>query len=483
MDGDLCYLSASQALGRFRERRLSPVELIRAVQARAAALEPAVNALVETYWDEALTEARAAEDRYRPGAAASPRPLEGVPFVVKDDTGVQGRRWASCSRLYEDQIADFTNPTIARLLEAGAIMIGRSACSELAWSWACRSPLHGTTRNPWNLSVTSGGSSGGSAAALAAGMTTLATGTDSAGSVRMPSALCGVVGFKPPRGRNPEAWEYLGDQYNEVGSMARAVEDVVRMQNAVAGPHPDDPTALRPKLTIPWPLPDLKGMRIAYSLDLGFLEIAPDVRRNTLAMVDRLRGLGAAVEEVAVPWVKSALDAADHNTDFFLAEELKEVISGEKAHLVSDEIRAVLDEVRHVTRTDFMASIVEARTAWLAFAPVLEAHEAFLCPTVATTEIPADWRLGDPVMINGRPAERFVTTLLFNMFHTCPALTVPSGRSANGVPTGLQIAGRPFDDETVFRIAAALEKEAPWYADDERRPASRGDRTSNGTLA
>ena len=199
-DLELCYLSATQALQRFASGALSPRELMHALIARAESVEPSINAFADRYFDEALQLAEAAERRYASGTA---RRLEGLPLAVKDDTAIRGKRNTNGSLVHRDHIADHTDPHIERLQRAGAIVHARTTCPEFCAAWVTYSRLHGVSRCPWNTAFTPGGSSGGSAAAVAAGTTTVATGSDNAGSIRQPASICGVVGYKPPHGRNP----------------------------------------------------------------------------------------------------------------------------------------------------------------------------------------------------------------------------------------------------------------------------------------
>ncbi|MBW2542556.1 MAG: amidase, partial [Deltaproteobacteria bacterium] len=265
---DLVYLSAVEALALFRQRALSPVDLLEALIERAERVEPVINAFVDSYFDEAREQAREAAARYA-GDGPAPRALEGIPLAVKDDTAIAGRRATSGSAFLRDHVDEHSNPSVERLIEAGAIVHARTACPEFCWAWVCYSRLHGITRNPWNPKNTPGGSSGGSAAALAAGTTTLATGTDSGGSIRMPSAMCGTVGFKPPYGRNPECAQTSFDVYNHIGPMTRSVGDSALMQNVMSGQHPADHASVRESVQIPEALIGIEGLRIAYSFDLG----------------------------------------------------------------------------------------------------------------------------------------------------------------------------------------------------------------------
>ncbi len=296
---DLCYLSAAQALSRFRDRSLSPVELLDAVIARAKQTEPRVNALCLRYFDDAREQARSAERRWLNGSA---RALEGIPVAIKDEAQIAGKITTNGSLLLKDSLAKETDVTVQRLQEAGAVIHARTTTPEFSIAYFTHSRIWGITRNPWNADITPGGSSGGSGASLAAGSTTLASGSDIAGSIRVPAAMNGIVGFKPPYGRVPQSPPYNLDCYSQEGPMARSVEDCRLMQNVIAGPHLRDATALAPKLAIPAKLPDIRGWRIGYSLDLGYQPLADDVRAATLAALDLFRDAGAQVEEVSLEW-------------------------------------------------------------------------------------------------------------------------------------------------------------------------------------
>ena len=200
-DLDLGYLPGHAALRLFGERRLSPVEVLEAQIRRAERVNPRINAFTDNYFDEALEQARRAEAAYSGGG--TPRPLEGLTLVVKDSQNVAGKRTTHACLAYHDNVAPDTDPAVQRLLDAGAILVAKTTTPEFCSAGVTSSKLFGVTGTPWNPAMTAGGSSGGSAAALGAGMATLATGSDIAGSIRVPAACCGVVGYKPPYGRIP----------------------------------------------------------------------------------------------------------------------------------------------------------------------------------------------------------------------------------------------------------------------------------------
>ncbi|MEL7396340.1 MAG: amidase, partial [Pseudomonadota bacterium] len=275
-DEDLCYMTASEAVSLFKARKLSPVELMQAVIDRAEAVEPTINVFADTYFEEAMDQAKRAEAKYaRPVARV--RPLEGLPLAVKDENKIKGRRTTAGSLIFKDAIDTSTSLSIERLMKAGGIVHARSTSPEFACAGVTHSRLWGVSRNPWNPEFTTGGSSGGAGGSLAAGTTTIANGSDIWGSIRMPASCCGVLGFKPPYGRVPEDSPFNLDVYCHEGPMARSVDDLVMMQNVMAGPHPKDIASIRPKLSIPKELKPIKGWKIAYSMDLGYFEVDPEV--------------------------------------------------------------------------------------------------------------------------------------------------------------------------------------------------------------
>ena len=224
---------------------LSPVELVDALIARIEAVNPALNAFTYTFFERARDQAKAAEQRYSGGSGV--RPLEGVPVVIKDSCAIAGEISTHGSKVYADHRPDHTHPGVARLLDAGAILLARTTMPEFGEAANCHTPLWGTTRNPWNTDYGPGGSSSGAGAALAAGMTTLADGSDIGGSIRIPAACCGVVGYKAPYGRNPNARNASFDPYQHYGPLARSVGDIALMQNVISGVHVDDIGTLREK--------------------------------------------------------------------------------------------------------------------------------------------------------------------------------------------------------------------------------------------
>ena len=476
-DSELCYLSAEEALGLFKERKLSPVELMEAVIRRAEAVEPKINAFTATHFERALSQAKKAEDRYlRPSART--RALEGLPIVVKDEQAIAGERTTQGSLLYRDHVDAADHPIVERIKRAGGIIHARGATPEFCCSTFCWSRLWGVTRNPWNLEYSPGGSSGGSAASLAAGSTPLATGSDIGGSIRIPASACGVVGFKPPYGRNPDVPPFNLDWYNHVGPLARNVADCARLQNVMAGPHPGDVATLRPKLRIPAKLGDVRGWRIAYSLNLDFFEVDAEVRANTLAVLDAFRELGATTEEIELGWGEEIREAAWSHYAAIFGPIVQEAAEKYPDQLSDYSLVFAERTARAASASRGLHSTLETEARMYAsLGPLLEKYRLLVCPTLAVPSVAADHDVRDESFsINGVPVDPYVDWCLtypFNMLSRCPVLSVPSGQASSGVPTGVQLVGRTFDDVSVFRAGAALEGLRPRFDVPESRPSFR----------
>ncbi len=464
-DLELCYMTASEALASFRARTLSPVELLDALIARAQAINPKVNAITYDFFDRAREQAKKAEERYGKTDGRL-RALEGVPVAIKDFHPVKGEITTFGSKIFEHHRPDYSAPTVDRLLRAGAIMHMRTTTPEFAYSGATHSPLFGITPNPWNLEYTSGGSSGGAGAAVAGGMTTLADGTDGGGSIRIPASACGIFGYKPPFGRNPLDRDHPMETILHYGPMVRSVADAALMQNVMSGPHPEDLCTLPGRVRLPTSYEGIKGWKIAFTKDLGYVEVHPEVQRNTRAAVETLRGLGAEVDEIDLGWNWGVLDCWMTWWEGLFAGIAGQYLPRWQYEMDPYVVRLLENGLRHSA-----ARIYQCYTfrgwMWQQLQPVLKKYNAMICPTLAVPAVKADHDDADPdYRINGRVVQAYVGWVMthgFNLVSQCPVMSVPTGFSSYGVPTGMQIVGRPFDDASVFRAAAAFEGATnPW---------------------
>ena len=464
---DLHYLSANDALGLFKSGELSPIELLSAVINRADQIDAKVNPFADKYFDQAMARAKKSEARYRKG---NPRRLEGLPLLVKDSSAIKGTRATVGSLMNADSIDQHTDPAVERLMRAGANFFARATCPEFCWLFACHSRMWGVTRNPWRLDITPGGSSGGSAAAVAAGATTLATGSDSTGSIRQPAAQCGVVGYKSPYGRNPLDRHSSFDPYVNVGPITRTVADAALMQNLMSGPHPLDHNSLRNKINIPPDLGDVKGMKIACSMDLGHYLVIDDVRRETLATLEVLRDAGAEITLVDIDWASEAIRLAHMSEEFIFTGVLQEALQNH-ADQMSDYVPQLYETASAVTADDYRRCLGVAGAVWHDhMGPLFKKYDALITPGVSCPEVPAENWQKDILVVDGQEITDTDTamTALFNMFNRCPVLSVPAGMTDRGLPVGIQIVGRPYDDITTFQIGQAIEDHRPW---SHRRPA------------
>ncbi|MGB8315269.1 MAG: amidase [Aestuariivirga sp.] len=472
---DLAYCSAHDALRLFKSRKASPVELLKTLIARSQKLNGKVNCLADCYFEEALTKARAAEENYQK-RGFKPRALEGIPLLVKDAQRVRDKRTTHGSLIFANNIDDHSDPQIERLEKAGAIIFGRTTTPEFCLSGVTHSRIWGITRNPWNLDYGPGGSSGGSGAALAAGFTTLATGTDIGGSIRIPASACGVVGFKPPHGRNPDGPPANFDRFNHCGPMTRSVADAALMQNITSGPHALDHDSLRNRVRLPLKADSIKGMKIAFSTDFGYVEVDPEVRKNTLAALEVFRSLGAQIEEVDLGWTPEVdLDCFHwYNAMHFGRQTVWH--REHNAHLMTDYALKMADAVEKNTGiNDVHKTWERINTMYQTLGPILASHDVLICPTNNLAAVKADHDPWDQnFTINGKKVDAeygWIMTAQFNMLHNCPVLAVPSGHTAQGIPTGIQIVGRTWDDARVFRAGHAYEKVlGGWYTKAQRRP-------------
>jgi Asp-tRNA(Asn)/Glu-tRNA(Gln) amidotransferase A subunit family amidase len=469
MSNDLCYLSATEALRLFNDKSLSPVELMQALIAQSERQEPDINAFSHEFFDQALEQARESEARYFRGEPTGE--LDGIAVGIKDESDAMGQPNTEGSLIHQDRMADSDAIYVARLRKEGAIFHARTTCPEFCSLWNTHSRLFGVTRNPWNLEITPGGSSGGSGASLAAGTSTLASGSDIGGSIRFPASMCGLIGFKPPFGRVPESIEpYAVEPYCANGPMARTVADTALMQNVISGADAGDAASTLPDITIPLSFEgDLRGRRIAFTMDFDYLDIEPDVMRNTLDSVERLKSLGAEVLEVKLNWPRGIERAYYGHMDPLFFAGMGELMLTDRERMCDYNVHMAEQALERMkdSAAFYHAACIETEM-YARFGTMMEGFDALVCPTVTNTKLRADFNpVTDKYLVNGREQDYDLTQSschFFNMMGRCPSMSVPSGLGDNGVPSGLQIVSKAFDDIAVFRVAAALEStwSEPW---------------------
>jgi Asp-tRNA(Asn)/Glu-tRNA(Gln) amidotransferase A subunit family amidase len=474
MAEELCYMNAVEQAAAIRDGELAPSELVSAVLARIDEVNPHINAFVTILADEAMKAARAAENSLTQGTERGP--LHGVPIVVKDSTRTAGVRTTFGSKAFADFVPDQSSPIYERLSDAGAILIGKTTLPEMAFKGVTDSPLTGHTNNPWNPCVTAGGSSGGSAAAVAAGMGALATGTDGGGSIRGPASCCGVVGFKPSCGRVPIFTEdSVFETTTHVGPIARTVADVALLLGVMAGPDRRDPYSVG--LADQDFLAELKGasirgLKVAYSEDLGIGPVESTVRERFTDAVEVFeRDLGVNVEEVSwkIPDPVPIMRQMWTPVACILRDEL---LRRESREDIDQSILDMAEEGEQISGAElYRAAMMERDVLYQALASSIADYDLLLTPTLPVVPFPHPPLGGQgPEHIEGQgiwPYSGWLfLTAVFN-YTGHPALTVPCGFSDAGLPIGLQIIGQLHDDAGVLRAAATFEAATEWT---HRRP-------------
>jgi Asp-tRNA(Asn)/Glu-tRNA(Gln) amidotransferase A subunit family amidase len=465
----LTALPAREALARFRQRSLSPVDLVDATIARIERLNPKINAITATCFDRARSEAVASEARWARGEPLGP--LDGLTLGVKDLQPTAGLRTTWGSPIWRDHVPQVDLPLVAGLRRAGAIVVGKTNVPEHGAGGNSRNPVWGATGNPFDADRLAGGSSGGSAAALAGDLVSLATGSDTGGSLRLPAALCGVVGFRPSPGLVPHPTRPLGwSSISVLGPMARDMGDLVLMLGSCIATDDADPlnrgvsTAGFTDLT---PAP-LSALRIGYSEDLGGAPVDPMVREAFRA---RIAALAPQVAECRP--VDLALGDMDRCFDVLRAESFLagfQTIFERSPEALGEDIRTNVEIGLRMTLADRAWAHAEHTRLWRAWAARLDGLDAIVAPTVPVS--PFAWTQGSPAAIAGVDMDVYYRWLALTYRSTlfgAPVLTLPCGRDAAGFPFGLQVMGRANADATLLRAGTALEA---WFESEPawRRP-------------
>ena len=301
-------------------------------------------------------------------------------------------------------------------------------------------------------------------------MTTLADGTDGGGSIRIPASACGVVGYKPPFGRNPLDRDHPLESILHYGPIVRSVADAALMQNVMSGPHPEDICTVPQRLRLPLKPEGVSGWKIAFSMDLGYVEVDAEVRANTREAVEVLRGMGCEVEEVDVGWNWGVLDTWMTYWEGLFAAVAGDLLPRWRYEMDPYVVQLLENGLRHSAARLYRCNLYRGEM-WRKLQPILSKYNALVCPTLAVPAVKADHDDADPnFTINGKPIQAYVGWVMthgFNLVSQCPVMSVPTGFSSYGVPTGMQIVGRPYDDPSVFRLASAFEQAKPWR---DRRP-------------
>ncbi len=467
---DIFYLPATELSRRIAARELSPVELTDAVLERTQELNPSLNAFLTIAEGTARQQARASESRALRGELLGP--LDGIPFSLKDLEPSAGIRTTFGSKWFEQNIPDEDGIVAGRMKAAGAVLLGKTNTPQFGHKDTTENLLGPPCVNPWDVRRTSGGSSGGAGAAVAAGLGPIAQGTDGGGSIRIPSAYCGVVGFKASHGRvpcfpNADFWGRLHS-----GPIARTVRDVAVMLSTIAGPDSRDPLSIdqTPDDYLAASNGDLKGLRVAWSSDLGYVSVDPEIKALAGAAARQFTEFGCTLEERDPGWADPGpVHDVIYSTAF--AARLGQKMD-ERPEWTEASLRGLINFGRSSSGVELMTALLGRAAFYSEAQRFFESYDLLLTPQMPT-EAPALW---DDEGAGGSPADvhamfqRVAFAHPFNLTGQ-PAISVPCGFTSAGLPAGLQIVGRWHADATVLRAAACLEAARPWA---QHRPAFPG---------
>jgi len=460
----LCDVDATELAARIAKRQVSPVEVMRAFLERIAALNPRINAIV-TVAHTAEAEARGAEAAVLRGELRGP--LHGVPFTVKDSLDTAGVRTTRGSRLFVDRVPASDATAVARLKGAGAILLAKTNVPEFSFARETANAVIGRTVNPWNVDRTPGGSSGGEAAAIAAKLSPLGLGSDVAVSIRGPAHYCGIVGLKATHGRIPLTghWPETLRRFWHVGPMARTVRDTALALGILAGPDGRDGYAMPyPPPAFPDTEATYRHLRIGWLAAHGFGPVSREVESVVRQTADALTALGAEVAPVEIP----ALASRDCNAltmTIFRAEagsDFERLARGREEAL--HEVTRRFLQIPIPTLEEYTDAVHDLEQVRDGIAAYFADHDVLLCPVSPVPAFPHD---ASEIVIDGRtlPSRHVVRpTAPFNVTGS-PALSLPFGRSREGLPIGIQLIGRHGDETTLLRLGMALEQlhdRRPW---------------------
>jgi len=465
---ELCWLSAQDLARLVRDKKVSPVDVVEQALARIARLNPTLNAYCTVAEEPAREAAMAAEVSVMTGEPLGP--LHGVPISIKDLVFTRRLRTTGGSRLYAEHEPEEDAVVSERLKAAGAIILGKTNTPAFGHKGITDNALFGPTRNPWNPALTAGGSSGGAASAVAAGLGPLAVGTDGGGSIRVPASFCGIYGLKPSFGRVPEgpgfpgAWEMLGC----TGPMTRTVRDAALMLDVLAGPDDRDRHSLPADAGGPYATAcdtGIAGLSVGWSADLGRARVEPAVAALCEDAAVRFESLGCHVEVVMPTW-----DDPEDTFRTLVAAEMYAAWADCLADSESSLDRSLVALLRfgeRVTASQYLDALARRRELWTDVQRFLARFDLLLTPTVAVTPFAAAGPF--PTAIDGADVSRLgwmPFTFPWNLTGQ-PAASVPVGFTEAGLPVGLQIVGRRHGDRAVLAASAAFEAAAPWHG---RRP-------------
>ncbi|MGW9132450.1 amidase [Streptomyces sp. NPDC055681] len=465
MSDDLYWKTAAELGELYRRRELSPVEAVDAALDRMGQVDPALNIMVTVTADQARADAKEAERRLRAGEELPP--LFGVPMTVKDLAETAGVRTTYGCTAFAENVPEEDAIGWARLKEQGVILLGKTTTPEFGLLGVTESKLTGSTSTPWRPGYNAGGSSGGAAAAVVAGVGPVAWGSDGGGSIRVPSSLCGATGIKPSIGRIPTASSTDGDSTD--GPIARTVLDAAMVFEATAGHHPSDrfsvPRDTRSYIEAALTPGDLTGVRVAACYDLGQKVLDPDVRRLFARALDDMRAAGAIVEEVDIQ-LPDTMQFFDHFNGYEYLEFAEEMQAGGVE--LWPMVLELAERAKGVSGRQVSAAFRQGKTdIYNAFRTAMTSADVLVTPTTPVTAFPHGGDYGPTRLVDGQetlPLGLLIHHMTEPPSHAgLPAITVPGGFDTQGLPIGLQFIGHLWADADLISVAARYQRASDWH--------------------
>jgi len=466
MSTELAFMPAVELAQNIREKKVSSLEATENFFERIDRLDSQLNSYLALCRDQALADAKAADEAVQRGSELGP--LHGVPISIKDLELTKGVPTTMGSALFKDRLPDMDSIVVERVKASGAIILGKTNTPEFGLSGTTENKLGEPCRNPWNTERTPGGSSGGAAAALAAGLCTLSMGTDGGGSIRIPASFSGLFGIKPTQGRVPRYGGYgrpAANHFSQSGPITRTVADSALLLQVVAGPDSRDVTSIRT------PAPDfsagleagVKGMKFAWSSDYGYAAVDPEVVQVTERAAQQFVGLGATVDDANL----SLEDPFPAFWDIFATASYTsyEHLLEENGHLLTDYGVTSMEHGKEVTGADLSRAIYEVDRLGRRMEEFFDDFDLLLSPTMAVPAFPIEDR---PSVIGGRTVDPFWGFVPFTYpinISGQTAASIPCGYSSDGMPIGLHIIGPRGAEARVLQAAAAFERAMPWVGE------------------
>jgi aspartyl-tRNA(Asn)/glutamyl-tRNA(Gln) amidotransferase subunit A len=457
---ELYELSAIELRKLYQRQEVSPVEVTEVTLRRIERLNPRIKAFITVTPELALEQARKAEQAY--ASSKTPPPLAGIPISIKDVTPTKGIRTTYGSLLYRDHVPDFNAPIMERLYQAGSVMLGKTNTPEFGWKGDTTNRLIGSTHNPWKHGYTAGGSSGGAAAAIAAGLGALAQGGDGAGSIRIPSSFCGVFGFKPSWGLVPKYPASSVELLSHIGPMARTVGDAALMLTVMAGVDPRDPRSIPVYQDyLAASEKTIANSKVAWSPDLGYVNVTQEIREITAKAAMHFEELGCHVEEVNPgipdPWLEIMHVIWSSSFASMYLQKTDDIWE-----YADPGLAAVIEEGQSFSAVELATANRKRNYYYHRMRIFMENYDFLLTPTLPITAFKAGDDYPEQIS-NGRTGYLSWTpfTYPFNITGQ-PTATLPCGFDRNGIPVGLQIIGNWRDDMKVLQVSTAFESISLW---------------------